>query len=164
LKGSILSHIFAVNKTSTHLSLKTGYLVIPASGYVKIHKDDMAHPDFRDAVTREWVHFTEDEPEAVTVALGPKIIESALDALGGMTEAELKASQSQSEEKKEAVVVTKLGEKEAQAEAPAPEAADVPTEQSESTPSNETPEGAESPESAEAAPEAKATRTRKSAK
>lgn len=111
-----MSYIYAVNKTNTHISLKAGYTVIPADGFKKIHKDDRDHPDFRDAESREWIEYSNTEPEAKEVK-GPKII-TASSASQGMSEDELKEMLSKAEDKKPVATVTQLGQQEDKTEPP----------------------------------------------
>lgn len=103
-----MTHTFAVNKTNTHVSLKGGYTVVPASGFLKVLKTDLEHPDFKDAFGREFIEYSDTEPVAVEVK-GPTIMTS-LSASQGMSEAELKEMLGNKEPEKSAVTVTLLGQ------------------------------------------------------
>jgi hypothetical protein len=122
LKGINLSTIFAVNQTSTHISLKAGYAVVPADGYLHIALSDRDHPDFQEAEAKNWISYSEIEPQ-VKAAKPLQVISSISDAMGGMTEAELKASNAAAEAPRDVGTVTQLGA-DTSAEAPADETAD----------------------------------------
>jgi hypothetical protein len=105
-----MSHTFAVNLTNTHVSLKVGYAIIPASGFLKIHKEDMNRIDFRDAEDRGWIEYSDTEPTLSKVT-GPTLITSNTTATG-MSETELKEMLGKTDNNKNVATVTNLGKKE----------------------------------------------------
>ena len=103
------AHAYAINKTKTHISLRTGYTMIPKDGFLKISKSDKEHADFQHAFNSDWIEYSDVEPIARETEK-PAYITSH-QANVGLSEAEFKEMLAKNAEKAKetGVTVTKLG-------------------------------------------------------
>lgn len=83
---------YLVNKHTTNLMLKAGYISIRVGGFAKVLESDLEHPDVADAVNRGWieVHSKEPDPADLVKPVAPVV---EFEGYRGMTADELKASE-----------------------------------------------------------------------
>lgn len=112
--------LYAVNKTDTHLILKSGYLKIPKNGFKILHPSDADHPDVIHALNQDppWLEITDKAPEASVQEAG--IIFSQVGVDRGMTEAELLRSNADAKPQERKETITAIGRPEEKLDA-APE-------------------------------------------
>ena len=122
------NHTYAVNKTKTNISLRTGYTMIPSFGFLKIPKSDMDHTDFQHAFNNDWIEYSDVEPVAKELTK-PNYI-SSHQPNAGLSEAEFKELLAKNAEKAKGtgVTVTKLGGEDSAVKAEAEPVAPATTE------------------------------------
>lgn len=84
--------LFLINKLNTKLTVKSGYIEIPAGGFAPIHESDKEDPSVIWALTRDWAEVSETEPKGKAQAVNPVEIE-VTKPYEGLTAEELKAEQ-----------------------------------------------------------------------
>src|SRR5579859_7673928 len=101
-------NFYLVNKLTTGLVMKAGYLTVKVGSFVKILEDDLKHPDVLDAINRGWADVHTTEPDVTQLPQAPKpIIE--VEQYRGMTAEELQASNATEKEKDATANVEAIG-------------------------------------------------------
>ena len=101
-------NFYLVNKLSSGLVMKGGYLAVKVGAFVKILEDDLKHPDVLDAINKGWAEIHTSEPDVSQLPQAPKpIIE--VEQYRGMTAEELQASNAAEPEKNATANVEAIG-------------------------------------------------------
>lgn len=102
--------LYLINKLTSKLDVKSGYLIIAPGGFATIQEADRTEPTIVYALGRDWVEITDVKPEAGAEAIAPvEIVDTK--PYEGMTEEELKAELDKGGSK-EGVTSTDLGAEE----------------------------------------------------
>ena len=117
---------FALNLTTTTLSLRNGYVRIAPLGYIPVTDLDVTHPHFEDALLKGWIRVVQEEPVSAS-SVSPPVIE-VHSPYEGLTEAEMLAANAQESAEKQRLAAEMATEQAALIEQAANQLAEVPDE------------------------------------